>query len=83
MLTAAEMKYMNAPIWRGTACIGYQRPFLRSDVVEMLLELVHPVNLRLDFGPPSPAILEWKAVQIGLVAKASQCYEVRRCGQFN
>lgn len=81
MLSKNEMALMNTPIWRGTCCVGYQRECLSPVVAELVLEAVHPANLGA--LPPSPDVLAWKAVQIGLISCMSEAFETVRKGQFN
>lgn len=82
MLNKHELAVMNQPIWsRQGHCIGYQREVLRDDVVEMVLELVHPANLGV--LPPDPFMIAWKAKQIGLINDTRQAFIMKRMGQFN
>lgn len=81
MLTKAQEALMNRPVFGGRGCIGYEREVLRPVVAELVLENVHPSNLGA--LPPSPDMIAYKAVQIGLVGNMSEAYERKRMGQFN
>jgi hypothetical protein len=76
-----NLNLMNQPIWRGNACVGYSRKFLKPEVAELVLESVHPSNL--GELPPSAEMLACKAKQVGLIYNIDEAFEVRRCGQFN
>lgn len=81
MLNKEQLALINEPVWRGQTCIGYRREFLRPEVVELVLECVHPSNLGA--LPPSSEMIAWKAQQIGLIKSRKEAYEIRRTGQFN
>lgn len=75
-------KDMNMPIWnRRGHCVGYQREVLRPEVVELVLDNVHPDNLGA--LPPAPWMIVWKAEQLGLIKNSSEAYQWMRKGQFN
>ena len=76
-----DLNLINQPIWRGNACVGYSRKFLKPEVAELVLESVHPSNL--GELPPSAEMLALKAKQIGLIYSIDEAFEVRRCGQLN
>lgn len=81
MLTQEQMRFMNRPIFGwGGHCVGFEREFLRGEVVELVLESVHAGNL----GPlpPSPDMIAYKAIQIGIISSFAEAYVTRRCGQF-
>lgn len=82
MLSTLQQQLMNVPVFDRTGhCSSFRRNVLRNDVAEMVLELVHPNNL--GELPPSPDVIAWKAVQIGLLKSMNQAYSPRRVGQFN
>lgn len=81
MLTKFQRDLMNTPIFRGSACIGYCREVIRPEVAELVLEAVHPANLGA--LPPSPDVLIFKAIQIGLISSYSEGVITVRKGQFS
>ena len=81
MLSKDQKALMNTPIFRGQHCVGYKRQVLRAEVAELVLDYVHPGNFNA--LPPSPEVIAWKAVQIGLTASFDEAFIVRSCGQFN
>lgn len=81
MLTKLERELMNTPVFRGSACIGYCREVIRSEVAELVLESVHPANLGA--LPPSPELLIFKAIQIGIISSYREGVVAVRKGQFN
>lgn len=81
MLTITQREVMNTPLFRGNKCVGYSRYVLRDEVVELVLGEVHPNNLGA--LPPSPEVIAYKAMQIGLIATFAEAFCKRRTGQFN
>lgn len=57
-------------VWRGNSPVAVHRDLVLREVVDLVLENVHPSNL----GPlpPSLPFLVSKAVQIGLIADLSE-----------
>lgn len=48
------------------------RTYLRAEIVEVILDEVHPSNL--EPLPPSPALIALKALQLGLVKEYRQAF---------
>lgn len=82
MLNQSQLALINEPIINLQGhCTGFRRDFLREEVVELVLECVHPSNLGA--LPPSPDMIAYKAIQIGIITKYSEAYVSKRTGQFN